>query len=72
VPESRRVIRSKVKECVARCLAAPLPLAALAQFLEELKAAGWETDEIRAVELAAVKILARLMGSGDESNGSSN
>jgi len=55
----------------------PLPDSAAAaggfsRFLEELKAAGWEADAIRAVELAVVKMLARLMGGGEESNGSSS
>ena len=58
--KSRKSIRSKIRECLAQCYQAETPLAGLAEFTEYLREAGWNEADIKAVELTALKVLAKL------------
>jgi hypothetical protein len=68
--KSRKSIDAKIKACVAQCLRADLPLACLAEFVSQLRQDGWSAQDVHEVELAVLKVLARIL-SGEE-NGDEN
>ena len=64
--QSRKSVRSKVRECLARCSGAPIPLACLAEFVSQLRQEGWEEADIHQVEVTVLKILAGMIGNDEE------
>jgi hypothetical protein len=64
IPQKRNQLSGTVTECVAKCISSGAPLTALAAFLETLRAEGWSHDDVHAVESAARKLLAGVIGDG--------
>jgi len=57
-PES---INNAIAECLARCYRGTTPLGEMAQFAGELRANGWDDDDIRSVEATVRKLLAGIV-----------
>jgi hypothetical protein len=54
-------LQGAVREGVARCVASETPLATLAEFVEELRADGWNRGDIHQVELAVLNVVANVV-----------
>jgi hypothetical protein len=50
-------IRNVVDGCLARCRHTDSPLACLAETVDNLRAAGWRERDVRAVEMAVLRIV---------------
>lgn len=53
-------INQAIQECLNQCRGSDVPLARLARFSEELRQSGWKDADIRAVEMAVVRLLSAL------------
>jgi hypothetical protein len=53
-------IRAAVMHGLARCADSPAPLACLGEFLEKLAGMGWNNEDVRSVELAALRLMGKL------------
>jgi len=62
VARSEREQQLAVRQCLAHCYEADAPLSSLASFAHELKEQGWQSEEVREVELAVLRLLAGVMG----------
>jgi hypothetical protein len=60
--KSELSIRAAVMNLIARCTDSAAPLCCLNDFLEKLAALGWNLDDIKAVETAALRMLANIKG----------
>ena len=59
--QSERAINEAVRDCLARCAGGKTPLGVIAEYIGELRDAGWERADIQAVEAAARKVFARIV-----------
>lgn len=60
-------INSAISDCLGRCYGAELPLATLAQYVEQLRASSsWNDHEIEEVELAVLRILHQVSNAYDD------
>jgi hypothetical protein len=60
---SEQVIRDAVKGCLARCSRGGTPLGVIGEFLGELRAKGWDREDVRKVEKTVLRILAGVVTS---------
>lgn len=54
----RDSVRATVAQCLSRCFGSEMPVAHLAQFIDDLREQGWEESEIREVKLGVLPVLA--------------
>jgi hypothetical protein len=59
--QSEQAINDAVRECIARCAGGKTPLGVIAEYIGELRDAGWKEADIRAVEAAARKMFAGIV-----------
>jgi hypothetical protein len=64
--QSEQAINEAVRECLARCASGRTPLGVMAEYIGELRDAGWETEDIRTVEATARKVLAGIVSGNAE------
>lgn len=65
--QSERAINEAVRTCLARCAGGKTPLGVIAEYIGELRDAGWSEPDIRTVEAAARKVLAGIVRPEGES-----
>lgn len=58
-----KLLNDAIHECLIRCRGTDAPLAHLAAYCQELRHAGWRDADIRAVEMAVVKLLSAIIDS---------
>ena len=66
--QSEQAINEAVRDCLARCAGGKTPLGVIAEYIGELRDAGWERADILAVEAAARKVFAGIVRVNPESN----
>ena len=59
--QSEQAINEAVRECLARCASGQTPLGVMAEYIGELRDAGWEAEDIRTVEVTSRKVLAGIV-----------
>ena len=62
-PHSSPAIQAAVNACLARCYASDPPIAALAEYLDELRGQGWDEPDILSVEITVRRVLAKVLDS---------
>jgi len=65
---TEQAINEAVRECLARCAAGKTPLGVIAEYIGELRDAGWSEVDIRTVETTARKVLAGIVSSDRNKN----
>ena len=65
--KSKAELDLAIQQCLTRCYGTDYPLTCLAQFCAELKHRGWDDWDIRATEMAVLRVLAGVMGRERES-----
>lgn len=58
-------INDAIQQCLNYCRGAEAPLARLARFCDELRESGWNESDVRAVELAVVRLLSGMIPKDD-------
>lgn len=61
--KSHLSIHAAVMNCVARCAESDTPFVVLEDFLEKLRALGWNPADVNAVRTAVVPLLGELRSS---------
>jgi hypothetical protein len=61
-------VRAAIEICLAECQGRNSPVVKLAEFVEKLRAEGWEAADIRRVESLVLKVLAALLSPEDDRN----
>jgi hypothetical protein len=59
--QSGQAINDAVRDCLARCARGKTPLGVIAEYMGELRAAGWQEPDVRTVEAAVRKVLAGIV-----------
>jgi len=59
--QSEQAINEAVRECLARCAGGKTPIGVIAEYIGELRDAGWSASDIRTVEATARKVLAGIV-----------
>ena len=61
-------VRAAIEYCLAECQGRNSPVVKLAEYVEKLRADGWDAADIRRVESLVLKVLAALLSPEDDRN----
>lgn len=70
--QTEQAINLAVRECLARCASGQTPLGVIAEYIGELRRAGWDDADVRTVAAVARKVMAGIVRIPEEGERDSN